>query len=280
VINSRSLRFFAASLVLAALQYPLTVLADPPSDKAWEPIPELTDEFNDSFNWDKWLSWNPAWLGRQPGLFAPWNVAVADGELQLTAKLEDIPYYHSLGYHTYTTAAVKSRKRVKYGYFEIRAKPMDSSASSAFWLYDKTSTAQTEIDVFEISGHSSVYPVWNDYVAYFNARVYKLEGSGATEQRPIVNGNFWWAPHRLADEYHVYGLEWDEKQIKWYVDGVVMATVDNRYWNLPIYMNFDAETFYSLGLPEASDLPSVYHIDYVRSWARQGTAQSSIYPGY
>jgi beta-glucanase (GH16 family) len=268
------------SLLLAALQYPAVTLAAPPSDKQWEPIPQLTDEFKTKFDFNKWLNYNPTWLGSQPALFAPWNVAVAGDELRLTAKLEDIPYYHPQGYYSYTTAAVKSRKRVKYGYFEIRAKPMNASVSSGFWFYDKTPTAWTELDVFEIAGDSTLYPVWNDYVAYSNARVFTLEGTGATPSLPMTNGNFWWAPRRLADEYHVYALEWDEKVIKWYIDGVVVSTLDNRYWHQPVYMNFDAETFYSLGLPEASQLPAVFQIDYVRSWARKGTAKTSVYAGY
>jgi beta-glucanase (GH16 family) len=128
--------------------------ADPPPVGAWEPIPELTDEFSgaelDAAKWhDKFV--NPEWKGREPALFMPSNVAVRDGQLHLTARVEEVPDAPT-GYHTFTTAAVKSKAKVLYGYFEIRCRPMRSRASSAFWLYENEPTVSTEIDIFEIAG--------------------------------------------------------------------------------------------------------------------------------
>ena len=97
----------------------------------------------------KWHDHNPQWKGRQPGLFSRSNVTVRDGALHLTARAEDLPNLPD-GYHTFTTAAVKSKALVKYGYFEIRCRPMKSRASSAFWFYHSTPEIWTEIDVFEI----------------------------------------------------------------------------------------------------------------------------------
>ena len=58
----------------------------------------------------------------------------------------------SKGYHTFTTAAVQSKTKVLYGYFETRARAMNSFASSAFWFYATARDHHTEIDVFEICG--------------------------------------------------------------------------------------------------------------------------------
>jgi beta-glucanase (GH16 family) len=265
-----------APLLLTILLGTETALADPPADTQWVPIPELTDEFKGSeLDWNKWTNFNPKWLGRQPALFAARNVAVADGELRLTAKLEDVPHYHSKGYNTYTTAAVKSRVKVLYGYFEVRAKPMKSAASSAFWFYDDTPELWTEIDVFEVGG--GVPSFERAYI--MGTHVFRMPGYQGTAQHHLADGSTWQAPYALADEYHVYGLEWDEKEIKWYVDGNVVWTKGNRHWHQPIYMNFDSELYVGRwGLPNNADLPSTFAIDYVRSWTKAGQTVAAVYP--
>ena len=81
----------------------------------------------------------------------------------------------------------------------------------------------------------------------------------------------WIAPWRLADAYHVYGLEWDENEIKYYVDGVVVRTVENTHWHQPLYLILDSETMpHWLRMPDDRDLPSTFSIEYVRAWKKKG----------
>ena len=57
------------------------------------------------------------------------------------------------GYHDYTSAALHSKVRTHYGYYEVKAKPMNSAGSSSFWFQvEDTPGWLTEIDVFEIGG--------------------------------------------------------------------------------------------------------------------------------
>ncbi|MDP8246469.1 MAG: family 16 glycosylhydrolase [Candidatus Hinthialibacter antarcticus] len=235
--------------------------AAPPETSQWVAIEELTDEFDGSvINADKWHDYNPQWKGRQPGLFSKKNVAVSNGELLLTARAEALPDLPE-GYHTFTTAAVKSKAIVKYGYFEIRCKPMDSRASSAFWFYESTPEIWTEIDVFEIGGKAPKHE--NSY--HMNAHVFHTP----TIKEHISHAGIWKSPYRLADEYHIYALEWDEESLKWYVDGKIVRTFKNDHWHQPLRMNFDSETMPEwFGLPDAENLPSTFHIDYVRSWRK------------
>ena len=140
-------RYHIILITILCMLYPLPAFADPPPGASWEPIPELTDEFEGSdLDVSKWNDCNPEWQGRQPGFFSKDNVGVSDGELHLTARAEDLPNLPE-GYHTFTTAAVKSKALAKYGYFEIRCKPMNSRASSAFWFYRSEPEIWTEIDV-------------------------------------------------------------------------------------------------------------------------------------
>ncbi|MGC9329411.1 MAG: LamG domain-containing protein; glycoside hydrolase family 16 protein [Candidatus Hinthialibacter sp.] len=247
-------------IVFFFLAAPIT-WADPPEGGKWRPIPELTDEFEgEKLNAEKWYDHNPGWKGRPPGFFSRKNVAVRDGELQLTARVEDLPDLPE-GFHTFTTAAVKSKALVKYGYFEIRCKPMNSRASSAFWFYEHTPEIWTEIDVFEICGRSSEH----EHQYHMNAHVLH----SPTIKELLSNGAVWKSPYRLADEYHVYALEWDEAFLKWYVDGKVVRTMKNEHWHQPLAMNFDSETMPQwFGLPHKENLPSTFRIDYVRSWKK------------
>lgn len=242
--------------------------SDPPKDVKWEPIKELTDEFNgNKLDSEKWYDHNPGWKGREPGYFSPKNVEVRDGELRLTARAEDLPDLPK-GYHTFTTAAVKSKALVKYGYFEIRCKPMNSHASSAFWFYESTPEIWTEIDVFEIGGGAP------EHEKKYHMTVHVMHSPTVKEH--ISDSTAWISPDRLADSYRVYALEWDEKTLKWYVDGKVVRTLENKHWHQALAMNFDSETMPEwFGLPKKEELPSTFHIDYIRSWKKVEKSEAS-----
>jgi len=235
--------------------------ADPPAHSRWQPIAELTDEFDgDRLDAAKWHDHNPQWKGRKPGLFSTKNVTVRDGNLHLTARAEDPPDAPD-GYHTFTTAAVKSKAPVRYGYFEIRCRPMKSRASSAFWFYHATPETWTEIDVFEIGGGAPGH----ERTVHMNVHVFRTP----TEKKHWSKAGRWDGPFHLADDFHVYALEWDEKRIGYYVDGRVRREIENTHWHQPLHMNFDSETMPNwFGLPKPENLPSTFRIDYVRSWKR------------
>ena len=236
--------------------------ADPPAGSKWEPIPELTDEFNgNKLDSTKWYDHNPEWKGRQPGFFSTNNVSVSDGKLHLMARVEDLKDLPE-GYHTFTTAAVKSKALVIYGYFEIKCRPMKSKASSAFWFSSNTKEEWTEIDVFEICGVGEKWK--NTY--NMNAHVFHTP----TETNHWSKDDIWKAPFDFADGYHVYALEWGKEVIKWWVDGKVVRELKNTHWHQPLSLNFDSETMPEwFGLPEKDSLPSTFSIDYVRSWQRE-----------
>ena len=229
-------------------------------------IPELSDEFDGSvFDTSKWFRTNPTWLGRQPAFFSENNVKQEDGKLNLTMRKEDpSEMLKEKGYHTYSSAAVRSKYTVKYGYFEIKSRAMNSLGSSAFWFYDQAPALWTEIDVFELCGTGERGNQYNMNVHVFRTPLKEEHWS---------KGGEWRAPYRFADEYHVFGLEWTPYVIRWYVDGEAVRTAENTHWHQPLTMNFDSETMPDwFGLPNESDLPSTFSIEYVRSW-RYKTAE-------
>jgi len=90
------------------------------------------------------------------------------------------------------------------------------------------------------------------------------------EKRHWSVGRDWDAPWRLADDFHVYGLEWDEQLLQYYVDGVLVRQVPNTHWHQPLYLIFDSETMPNwFGMPDDKDLPSTFQVEYVRAWKKQ-----------
>lgn len=238
-------------------------LSDQGSEGDWVPYEPMTDEFDGrALDPNKWWPRNPGWLGRQPAYFWPGNVTVSDGKLHLTMRREEVPEMpKDKGYHTYTSAAVQSKGLVRYGYFEVKARPMRSHGSSSFWFYHSTPEEWTEIDVFEIGGGAS------GFERKYNTNVHVFRTP--TENEHWSSHGVWTAPKDLADDYHVYGLEWGPDKIKWYFDGVLVRWVENTHWHQALTLNFDSETMPEwFGLPEDDDLPSTYSIEYVRSWKR------------
>lgn len=237
----------------------------PPVPGAWTLIPELSDEFDgDALDTEKWYDHDPLWQGRKPGFFSKRNVSVKNGMLRLEARYETLPDLPD-GYHTFTTAAVKSRAKVLYGYFEITCKPMRSRASSAFWFYNNTPEMWTEIDVFEIGG--GVPGKERKY--HMNAHVFHTPEYRGTAADHIQYPEAWVADRDLADDFRVFALEWDAETIKWYVDGQVVRVLDNTHWHQPLYMMFDSETMPDwFGLPDPEELPAIFQIKSIRSWRR------------
>jgi len=247
-------------------EYPLS---DQDNQGHWVRDAPMSDEFESTtLDPNKWWPTNPSWRGRQPARFDPNNVKVADGKLHLTMrKQESSETWKSRGYHTYTSAAVQSKTTVRYGYFEVKAKAMKSHGSSSFWFYHSTADWWTEIDVFEIGGGAPGFERKDN----MNVHVFRTP----TEKKHWSVSGQWTASSNLADDYHVYGLEWGKDKLQWYFDGVLIRWVENTHWRQPLTLNFDSETMPDwFGLPKDTDLPSTYSVEYVRAWQRPDSSES------
>ena len=131
-------------------------------------------------------------------LFSDKNVTVSDGKLHLTMRKEKVPEeFEKLGYKDYTSAALHTKVRSGYGYYEVKAKPMNSGGSSSFWFQvEDVPGWLTEIDVFEIGGKAKGF----EHKYNMNLHVFKTP----QEKKHWSVGGVWEAPWRLADDYHVY----------------------------------------------------------------------------
>lgn len=238
-------------------------LSDQTNTGHWAAYPAVWDEFNGaSLDRSKWNYGIAEWHGPQPCWYSDANVAVKGGNLLLTLKYDTAPEnLKAQGYNTYSGAGLTSKTKCLYGYYEARAKVGDSQGSSAFWFHCTEPTIWTEIDVFEISGAKP----GSENTVHQAVHVFKTP---AEERHWQVHSTYVHSG-RLADEYHVYGLEWTPSTIIYYFDGVPVRRGPNTHWHQPLYLNFDHDILKGwFGLPRPSDLPSVFSVDYVRAWKK------------
>jgi beta-glucanase (GH16 family) len=240
-------------------------LSDQQNRGGWVKFEPMSDEFEGKeLDRSKWVVGGDWWKGRPPALFSDKNVTVSDGKLHLTMRKENLPPQAAKqGYKDYTCAALHTRARSSYGYYEVKAKPMSSAGSSSFWFQvEETPGWLTEIDVFEIGGKAK------GFERKYNMNLHVFQTP--QEKRHWEVQHTWEAPWKLADDYHVYGLDWEKDQIKYFVDGVVVRTVENTHWHQPLYLIFDSETMPEwFGMPKDEDLPSTFSIEYVRAWKKK-----------
>ncbi|WP_223487371.1 family 16 glycosylhydrolase [Pseudomonas sp. A-RE-19] len=204
-------------------------------------------------------------LGRKPALFTPNNAYLSDGNLNIVFRKEIVPQkYVRLGYQGYSSAMVRTIERSFYGYYEARAKPMDSAGSSAFWLaWTGLADNATEIDIFEIGGKTKNGTF--DHLYNMNAHVWATPQS----TRHVSNGSSWISPWRFADAFHVYGFDWQPDTLRWYVDGVLVREAKNTHWFFPMQILFDSEAMWHwFGVVDDADLPSTFSVDYLKVWRR------------
>jgi beta-glucanase (GH16 family) len=244
-------------------------LSDQANAGQWILDTQLSDDFDGAaLNASRWHV-NDATgtdsLGRKPALFTPHNANVSHGNLNIVFRKETLPQkYLRLGYKDYTSAMVRTIERGSYGYYEARAKPMNSAGSSAFWLaWTGLADNATEIDIFEIGGKTKEAAF--DRLYNMNAHVWATPQS--TEH--YSDGSTWVSPWRLASAFHVYGFDWQPDTLRWYVDGVLVREAKNTHWFFPMQIVFDSEAMWDwFGVVDDADLPSTFSIDYLRVWRR------------
>jgi len=267
---SRSGFLIGAALWTAALghaQRSRVGLPPPPAGYQWEAVPELSDEFDgDRLDTAKWVPTHVSWKGREPSHFDPLNVSLRDGTLGLksTTSIKDLSEVSDPMKDVWVRSACVSSQRpsASYGYYEARIKASRLSMTSSFWFQGKYS----EIDVVEQFGAPLKEPSRSRLMLM---NTHYFSGGWKSDRATPVK---WPMPSGAADEYHVYGAWWKDKDtIAFYHDGVQVAQVHTAgEFREPMYMFFDTEVFTWEGLPTIESLKddgrNTMSVDWVRSW--------------
>jgi beta-glucanase (GH16 family) len=152
------------------------------------------------------------------------NAFVVDGKLNIVAKAApegaELPF---------TSARLNSKNKAdfKYGRFEINAKlPTGQGAWPAIWMLPTDEAyggwpRSGEIDIMEAVNLGVV-----DTNGVLMNQVHGTLHYGRAWPNNVYSGK----DHTLADgaspsaDFHVYAVEWEEGEIRWYVDDVLYAT--------------------------------------------------------
>ena len=204
----------------------------------------------------------------------PSNVQVSGGNLVITAVKEEYTGADGIARH-YTSARMQTKGLFsqQYGRFEARIKiPKGQGMWPAFWMLGNNIDtagwpACGEIDIMENIGKepSMVH-------ATLHAPNYPPEGY--TAAYTLANGA------AFADDFHVFAVEWESRQVRLYVDGTLYATDTQAASPQPNSWPFDSQPFFLLlnlavggnwpGNPDATtQFPQQMLVDYVRVYQKK-----------
>ena len=206
-----------------------------------------SDEFDGTeIDTSKWGFEQNCWGGgnneQQCYTDRPVNSYVADGVLTILAQRENFTGPNTPegdGSTTATLPYTSARLRTKnleewtFGRFEIRAKlPAGQGTWPAIWMLPTNSPYGTwassgEIDIMEAVNLKTVTGG-----AAPEARVHGTLHYGRNWPENKSSGAAYTLPGGAnpADDFHTYALEWEEGEIRWYVDGVHFATQRDTGW--------------------------------------------------
>jgi beta-glucanase (GH16 family) len=200
------------------------------------------------------------------------NVFIQSDALVIEARQEAMNGFN------YTSARLNtqhsSMAEFEYGRMEARAKlPNVAGMWPAFWMLGTANVGwpvQGEIDIMEGKGR---LPNWMSGALHRSS----TPGSGgdivSVQPYTLATGNF-------HDDWHVFAVEWDNQEIRWYVDSALFQTVPRPTTTTQPWP-FDAPFYFLLNLavggvfdnnvaPPANMPPQDLYVDYVRVFKKAG----------
>ncbi|GLP96463.1 family 16 glycosylhydrolase [Paraferrimonas sedimenticola] len=217
----------------------------------------------------------PGWGNNELEWYQADNISVEDGHLVITAREE-----MSNGY-PYTSGRMRSDGKldITFGRIEARIKPPKGQGLwPAFWMLPTDSkyggwASGGEVDIMETvnltDDDQKVYGTTHYGMAWPNNQ------SASTEFAAPV-----------GEDFHVYAIEWEKDQIRWYLNDTHYATVTANHWWSYFYKNINEgyqnpdgapfdQPFHLLlnlavggnwpGAPdEMTEFPAKLMVDYVR----------------
>jgi len=268
------------AIAFAALFPAASALAQPaPAETSWQLV------WSDEFNGPAGSQPNPTYWTYDLG-----TDCCGNDELETYTNLPENAHMDGLGHldihvenpspGVYTSARIKTEGlyAVEYGRIEARIKvPFGQGMWPAFWMLGNNITslgwpACGEIDIMENVGFTPA-------IAY--GSLHGPDNYNETAQYQLASGN-------LADDFHVFAIEWSPQQITFYVDGNLYETQSNAGsgWvfnvpNNPFFIILNAAVGGDWpGAPDATtQFPQDMLVDYVRVYQAASAAGPVINTG-
>lgn len=249
------------------------------------------DEFNnpviDENKWAFGMPWgNIAMV--QDLAFSRNNVSVENGIASFIAKKENISahvneweikpkYLEKSGKKVvdgmydvnYTAGMLSSKRKFKYGYFELRFKANEEKGIwPAFWLFG--GEPNEEIDFFELKGERE-NQIHLDVHCPKGCKDFR---GGFLNLKK--NWGAWLKTNEsLASGWNVISGEWQPNYVKFYLNGQPIAYFEGdfktyQYLFINTSVAKDNEAF-NPGPDEKTKWPNSFDVDYVRIWSKEDT---------
>lgn len=224
------------------------------------------------------------WGNNERQYYRAENTRVENGLLMIEARMENF------GGKAFTSSRLftKDTFAKKYGKIEARIKlPAGAGFWPAFWMMPKDDVyggwaASGEIDIMEANGK---FPTRIEGTIHYGGSWPLHTHSGATYHFP---------PGQDITDFHVYSIEWEPGEIRWYVDGILYS-VKNEWYTIgqgreepyPFPAPFDQEFYLLLNLaigghyvgnevPPPEAFPAAMEVDYVRVYELTGRPYRSV----
>jgi beta-glucanase (GH16 family) len=263
-----------------ALALPLaaTNLAHAQVASGWELV--WSDEFEgEELDFSKWAVEENGHGGgnneMQYYLDRPENVRVEKGLLVIEARREAVNVAGVQKEFTSGRIRTKRRDSWQYGRFEVRARlPVGRGIWPAVWLLPDdnrygTWAASGEIDIVELVGHE---PDTVHGTLHYGGLWPENLQSGAPFRLP--------GGRSFADGFHIFALEWEEGEIRWYVDGELYQTQKEWSsaggpWPAPFDQPFHLIVNLAVGgnwpgpPDDTTAFPQRLEVDYIRVYRRR-----------
>jgi beta-glucanase (GH16 family) len=211
------------------------------------------------------------------------NAHVENGHLRIDAKLEGANAAQNSYQITSARLTTEQNAAWRYGRFEIRVKfPEGKAVWPAVYMLPEEETygawpQSGEIDIVEFLGDEPniVYGT-----LHFGGKIPRNEQAGAF---------YMLMDKKFSDEFHVFRLDWEPEEIRWYVDDEHFLTQERWHSMGAGYDSFPApfdKKFYmvlSLAIGRelndvelsGDDFPKTMLVDYVRVYQKAGDPYSN-----
>lgn len=240
---------------------------------------EFDDKSKDMPNTDHWYyeTAEPGWVNNELQTYIAGKkgdiqtAEVSHGTLKIRA-IKDGDRIYSARLNTRGEGG-KFGKGWKYGYFEASLKlPVGKGTWPAFWMMPVASSNWPDCGEIDIMEEVGCVP--NEVSSSIHCKAYYHAINTQKTAKKTLEG--------AQEEFHTYALEWDETEIKTYVDGVLLFRYKpedygkrneqtwpfDKEFELKLNLAWGGDWGGMMGVDE-SCLPATYEIDYVRVFQKK-----------
>jgi beta-glucanase (GH16 family) len=209
------------------------------------------------------------------------NHRVSDGTLKLVANMVRPTADNPNGIES---GMLRSKKTMKYGYYEIRARmPAGKGVWAAFWLNPSKGPSGAlvwppEIDIVEypVNGQEEKPTFMHSNVLVRDA----TQGGEILAADPAFNRQWSYieGPRPWSDNFHVYGALWDtDDTVAFFIDGKLINKRAYRWANADgtpgfahvlLNLAIGGQPAGKFGIDPPSAFPKRFEIDYVRVYQK------------